>query len=363
MQEWKKSKLLFWTVWLLAAALLIQTLMRIDFILNPVIGILTALSTPLLIAGFLYYLLNPIIEVLQKARLKRIYGIILVMLLLVSLVVFSFLWGIPLLIEQTGLLISGIPGFIDRLNSFAQRLAEEPWMQNVDYEAILLEVEAWLSRVGTTVLNRLATGVGQMISRITNIAFLAITVPVILFYMFKDGHRFPTNASRIFPEKYRNDVKNLLIKVNETISSYISGKGMASLIVGVSLFVGYVLFSFPASLLLAFFGGITNFIPYVGPFIGAAPAVLIGLSESFGKGLTAALLVLVVQQVDGNFLTPMFVGKSLDIHPLTVILILLAAANIGGLVGMLIGVPVYAIVKTIVLHIVQMRQKWTSKKV
>lgn len=363
MQEWKKSKLMFWTIWLLAAALLTQTLMRIDFILNPVLGILTALFTPLLIAGFLYYLLNPLIELLGKIKVKRLYGIILVMLLLIGIVVFLIFWGIPLLIEQAGILISGIPEFIERLNAYTQVLADEPWMQNVDIGTILAEVEAWLSRVGSNFLNQIASGMGQLISRITGIAFLFITVPVILFYMFKDGYKFPDTAAQVFPKKYRMDVRGLLIKVDETISSYVSGKGMASLLVGVLLFVGYIIFSFPASLLLAIFAGVTNFIPYVGPFIGAAPAILIGLSESVAKGVTAALLVLVVQQLDSNFLTPTFVGKSLSVHPLTVILILLAAANIGGLVGMLIGVPVYAIIKTIVVHFIQIREKWKSREV
>ncbi|GEK92058.1 AI-2E family transporter [Alkalibacterium kapii] len=347
MINWKDSKLMFWTIWLLAVAILIYVLQRIDFILNPLVGILTALFMPLLIAGFLYYLLNPIVKLLERFKVKRIIGIAIVMLLLIGFVAISILLGIPMLIEQTSNLISGIPVLIRELEKYASKLAEEPWMQQVDIELALVNLEEWLRNTGARFLSGVASGLGSVIQAFTDVAFLFITVPVILFYMLYDGHRFLPLVVEKTPTKYKQNIKEMILQTNVTISSYISGKGMASLIVGILLFIMYSIINLPSAFLLSFFAAITNFIPYVGPFIGAAPAIVVGLIESPALAVLAAVFVLIAQQLDSNFLTPLLVGKSLAIHPLTVILVLLASANIAGLVGMLIGVPVFAILKTI----------------
>lgn len=357
MDTWRKSKLMFWTVWFFIVAMLIFVLQQVDFILNPIVAILTALFMPLLIAGFLYYLLNPLVKMLERVKLKRTYGVVLVMLVLLGTVIFTLLLGIPMIIDQTSALIAGIPDFINQLEVYAIRLAEEPWMQQVDFDSILMNMENWLRDVGTGLLNSFMTSVGGAFQMVTEVAFLTITVPVILFYMLHDGKKFPGFVESISPEQYKKNIKELLLQMDATIASYISGKGLASLVVGGMLFILYSIIGLPSAFVLSVFAAITNFIPYVGPYIGAAPAVIVGLIESPTRAILAALSVLIAQQLDGNFLTPLFVGKSLSIHPLTVILVLLASANIAGLIGMLIGVPLFAMLKTIVVYLVKWRKE------
>ncbi|MDZ7834243.1 MAG: AI-2E family transporter [Alkalibacterium sp.] len=252
MIKWKESKLMFWTVWLLAVALLIYLLQRVDFILNPLVGILTALFMPLLIAGFLFYLLNPLVEILERFKVKRIIGIAVVMLLLSGFIILSILLGIPMLIEQTSNLISGIPVFISELEIYANRLAEEPWMQQVDINMALENLEIWLRDLGSRVLSGLISGVGAAITAFTELAFLFITIPVILFYMLHDGRKFLPMVVDMTPVKYKGNVKEMIIKTDDTISSYISGKGMASLLVGVLLFIMYSIVGMPSAFLLSF---------------------------------------------------------------------------------------------------------------
>lgn len=363
MIDWKKSKLMFWTIWLLAVSILIFILQQIDFILNPLVGILTALFMPLLIAGFLYYLLNPIVKLLERIKVKRIVGIAIVMILLLGLMVLTILMGIPMLIDQTTNLVSGIPDFVRELETYALLLAEEPWMQQIDIQAALNSFELWLRGISSQFLSGIVSGVGGAIAMFTEIAFVSITVPVILFYMLYDGKKFLPFVVDLTPVKFKENVHEMIIQTDATISSYISGKGMASLLVGVLLFILYSIVRMPSAFLLSVFAAITNFIPYVGPFIGAGPAVIVGLIESPGRALLAATFVLIVQQLDGNLFTPFFVGKSLSIHPLTVILILLASANIAGLIGMLIGVPLFAIIKTIATYSIKMIKQHKLTKV
>ncbi len=345
---------MFWTIWLLLAAILIVVLQQIDFILNPFVGILTALFMPLLIAGFLYYLLNPIVQLLERIKIKRVIGIALVMLMLVGILVFAVVVGIPMLIEQATNIVSGIPQFINQLEIYALRLGEEPWMQEINIAPILENLEVWLGDIGSRFLSGLVSGVGNLVQKYTDIAFMAITIPVILFYMLYDGWKFVPLVLDHTSTKYRKNVKDMLIQTDEVMSGYISGKGIASIIVGGLLFFLYTLAGIPSALLLSLFAAITNFIPFVGPFIGAAPAIIVGLVESRTLAVLAGLFVLIVQQLDSNLLTPFFVGKSLSIHPLTVILVLLASANIAGLLGMLIGVPVFVMIKTIGYYVARM---------
>lgn len=353
---------MFWTVWLLAASLLIFVLQQIDFILNPIIGILTALFMPLLIAGFLYYLLNPIVKLLERVRVKRPYGIAIVMFLLLGLIVLAILRGIPMLVEQTTSLVSGIPDFISELETYALRISQEPWMEQLDVETALNNFETWLRNISSQFLSGIVSGVGGAIQMFTEIAFISITVPVILFYMLYDGSKFVPFAVSLTPQRYKGNVEELIQQTDRTISSYISGKGMASFLVGLLLFIMYSIIGLPYTFLLSFFAAITNFIPYVGPFIGAGPAVIVGLIESPATAVLASVFVLIAQQLDSNLFTPLFVGKSLSIHPLTVILVLLASANIAGLVGMLIGVPLFAILKTIVTYLIGMVKEHKIEK-
>lgn len=361
--DWKKSKLMFWTIWLLAVSVLIFVLQQIDFILNSLVGILTALFMPLLIAGFLYYLLNPVVKVLEKMRVKRIVGIAIVMILLMGILVITVLMGIPMLIEQTTNLVSGIPDFVRELETYSLRLAEEPWMQQIDIQAALNNLEVWLREITSQFLTGIVSSVGGAIAMFTEIAFISITVPVILFYMLYDGKKFLPFVVDLTPAKFKENVSEMIVQTDATISSYVSGKGMASLLVGILLFVLYSIVRMPSAFLLSVFAAITNFIPYVGPFIGAGPAVIVGLIESPGRAVLAAVFVLIAQQLDSNLFTPFLVGKSLSIHPLTVILVLLASANIAGLVVMLIGVPLFAIIKTIVTYSIKMVKQHKLTKV
>ena len=157
---------------------------------------------------------------------------------------------------------------------------------------------------------------------------LLFTVPFILLFMFKDGHKFIDALSHFFPKAIRKELRQTVKELNETLSAYISSTILDALIIGVMSFLAMRIFDQPYSLLLAVICGITNIIPYVGPFIGAVPAI-----------------------IDGNLIKPLLFGKSMNIHPLTIILVLIGAGSVAGILGMLICIPVYAVIKTIILNI------------
>ena len=358
-EKMKNSKVMFWSLELLILATLIFVSTKIDFLFSPIITFVTTLFAPILIAGFLFYILNPIVVFLEKrVKIKRILAIIIVLILLVGILALSIGILLPALLNQIKALIENLPQFISSVEDWTNQLLSHPKLQGLDLSDTLEKLNLDFGTMAKKFVDNLYNGVGSIVGKIVGAALLIITVPFILFYMLKDGHRLMPTLKRAMPEPYRDEMSDLIEKMNKTISKYISGQTIECLFVGVATAIGYALLGVDYAILFGTIAGLTNMIPYLGPYLGLAPAVVAtlfsGEEDAVFKAILCCILVLIVQQIDGNIIYPNIIGKSLDIHPLTIIIILLVAGNIAGLMGMILGVPFYAIVKTIVVHIYHM---------
>lgn len=353
----KNSKLMFWSVELLVIATLILVSSKIDFVFQPIGTFFTTLFAPILIAGFLYYLLNPLVNLLMKMGVKRIVAIALIFILLIGMIVLIFMSVIPNLVEQLVSLAKNIPGFISNMQTWLQEAADNatrfPLFKELDVDKYISNLDVSAGSIIQQSLTGVTNGLGSVIGKITTVVLLLITVPFILFYMLKDGEKLVPNIERLFPEKQRANIKGLLQQLNKTLSDYISGQAIECLFVGTFTFLGYLLIGVDYAFLFGVIAGLTNLIPYLGPYLGLAPALIYTFFDSPTRALLCILIVLVVQQIDGNVIYPNVIGKSLNIHPLTIILILLVAGNLSGILGVFLGVPVYAILRTLVIFLVK----------
>ncbi|WP_407372055.1 AI-2E family transporter [Carnobacterium sp.] len=351
MKHLKHSKLLLWTLWVLAMVLIIYYATKISFVFKPLFVLFSTLFIPVLSAGFLFYLLNPLINVMQKLKIKRSYAIILVMFLFLSGATIFIIKTFPVLMNQLSDLVANSPAILSDIEVQTKDIALFSTFNNVDLEETLNQLNLSLDAFSKTILSSFTTSISSIIGAIANLTVVLITVPIVLFYMFHDGEKLQLAVTHLFPNKYQKHVFELLHQTNLVITAYISGKGLASIVVAVLIYFGFLIIGLPYTLLLAIVNGFTNLIPYIGPFIGAVPAIIVALTISPTTALLVALIVLVVQQLDANFLTPKFVGKSLAIHPLTIIIILLVAGKMLGIIGIIFGVPAFAVIKTIVVYI------------
>lgn len=351
----KNSKLMFWTMEILLIATLIFVSSKIDFVFQPIGTFFTTLFAPVLIAGFLYYLLNPLVHLLTKLGLKRIYAILIIFLLLIGVLVLLVMSLIPNLIQQIISLAESIPSFMGNLQAWLKDLADQatqyPLYTELNIDKYINNLDVSYGNLIQQFLEGLTSGLGSFIGKITTIVVMVVTVPFILFYMLKDGDKLVPNIERIFPSKQQKNIGVLLGQLNKTLSDYISGQAIECLFVGTFTFLGYLLIGVNYAFLFGVVSGLTNLIPYLGPYLGLAPALIYTFFDSPTKAVLCILVVLVVQQVDGNVIYPNVIGKSLNIHPLTIILILLVAGNLSGLLGVFLGVPVYAILRTIIIFI------------
>lgn len=356
----KNSKLMFWSLELLILATLIFVSQKIDFLFSPIATFFSTLFAPVLIAGFLFYILNPLVRLLEKLKIKRIWGILIVFILLVALIAIALVTLIPYLTNQISSLAKSIPQTTNQVEAWFRQLANEPALKNLDLESYLDKLDISYGNVITNALNGITGSLGSIFSAVASVTVIVVTAPFILFYMLKDGDKLQPAIGKMIPEKHRGDVLELLGKMNETIATYISGQAIECLFVATFTSIGYLIVGVDYALLFGVIAGLTNLIPYLGPYLGLLPAVLVTVFDSPFKALLCCVVVLVVQQIDGNIIYPNVIGKSLKIHPLTIILILLVAGNLSGLLGIFLGVPIYAVARTVVIYIYniyQLREK------
>ncbi|EOH99881.1 hypothetical protein UAW_00376 [Enterococcus haemoperoxidus ATCC BAA-382] len=353
-EKLRQSKLFFWSAELLVIATLIFVSSKINFIFTPIGTFFSTLFAPVLVAGFLYYILNPIVNLLMKTNMKRIFAILIVFLLLIVALVLLLVSVIPSLVSQLSSLASNMPDVFKGVEAWVYQMAELPIFKDFDLPKYIDQLDISYGNIIQQFISGLSSSLGSIVSTVASTTIIIVTAPFILFYMLKDGDRIVPGVKRFLPEKRQDDIVELLGKLNKTLSSYISGQAIECLFVATFTVIGYSLIGVRYAFLFGVIAGVTNLIPYLGPYIGLAPAVFVTVFDEPFKALLCCLVVLIVQQIDGNIIYPNVIGKSLQIHPLTIIIILLVAGNIAGLLGIFLAVPFYAVCKTIVVHVYTM---------
>ncbi|MGP7816741.1 AI-2E family transporter [Niallia sp. 01092] len=351
-----KKKFQYWLLQILLIVAIIYICTKISFLFQPVGVLFSTLFAPIIITGFLYFLLNPIVVFLQKSKIPKTLAILLIYVVIIGLVILAIGSVFPLISKQITELFSNIPNYADQTIKYFHYLNDTKqyqWLLNQNY-VTLEDIGDRLNEIAQTIPSNLTNSLSTIISTMTNITVTIVTVPFLLFYFFKDGNKFPSALSKFFPSSYRNEGVKIIKETSETLAAYIQGQVMVATFVGTLAYIGYWIIDLDYALVMAMIVAITNIIPYVGPLIGGAPAVIIALFTSPTQALLVIVVITIAQQVEGNVLSPLILGKRLDTHPATIIILLLVAGNLAGVLGMILAIPTYAVAKTIVLNIIRL---------
>ncbi|MDQ0219615.1 AI-2E family transporter [Peribacillus cavernae] len=332
--------------------LLILVGTKIDFVFQPIVALVQTLFFPFLIAGVLYYLFRPVVNFLHARRVPKILSILLIYLVAIGIcTLLVYLVG-PILQEQVNNLIKNTPALAETIQAKVIELQQSEWVnrfqQNDQFnlEEISDKVTGYLSES----LASIGTNIANFIGIITSVVTIFVTVPFILYYMLKEGEKAPEQVLRLLPSTQQANGNKILADLDEALSSFIQGQVFVSFCVGVMLYIGYLIIGIEYSLILAIVAMLTNVIPYLGPIIAVIPAIFVAMIDSPGMIIKVLIVMVIAQQIEGNVISPQLMGRQLDIHPLTIISLLLVAGSIGGLLGLILAVPVYAVLKVIVLH-------------
>ncbi len=352
----KKQSVLYWSIELLVLASLIWVCTKIDFIFRPVLIFISVVFVPVIISLFLYYMLRPILKLflkikIGKYRMPRSLASLLIVVILILLVCGVIAAIIPSMVNELTQIVKGLPTAAKETQRWIIHLSHHPWLRGIDFNAYYKQLNDQLSQSSQTILKGITNQAGTVINMVTSTVIVAITVPVMLFYMLKDSDKFVPSVQKFFSKEHGEEIAKLLHQMNATLSSYIAGQAIECIFVAVATSIGYLIIGQPIAIVLGLIAGLTNMIPYVGPYIGIAPALMVSLAMAPKKLIWVVVVVIIVQQIDGNIIYPNIIGRTLQIHPLTIIMLLLAAGNIAGIPGMILCIPFYAVVKTIFNYI------------
>ncbi len=308
-----------------------------------------------IIAWLLSVLLSPVVDFLESKGLKRGWAILIVMILILALVGFTFSLIIPGIIRTVEAMTSKLQSNV--ITEFSMKI-EAFFEKNFNNAELARNVTARLNEIGVNLLNSL----GEFFKNVG--AFLAsmVIVPVITFFLIKDSRRFKRAVISKVPNKYFELSLNILHKVENQVGKYIQGQAIDALIVGLLSTLGLFLINIrfdnpvPYFVFIGMLAGLANMIPYVGPVVGAVPALataIINNPDNLGLVLLWIVIMFVlVQAIDNAFVSPLVVSKSVNMHPLVVIVVVIIGGNIAGAIGMLFAVPLTGIVKVTLSQVI-----------
>lgn len=341
----RKNKLFFWTSEILLLTVIFYLWREMGAIITPFVSVVNTIMIPFLLGGFLYYLTNPIVIFLQKYfKINRIIGILLTLCALVWGLVIGVVYLLPILVNQ---LTSLIATSQSRLQDLIVDLSTYPAFQNLDIQATIQQLNLSYVDILQNILNSVTNSVGSVLSALFSTVLIIIMTPVFLVYFLLDGNKFLPMLERTVLKRDKLHIAGLLKNLNATIARYISGVAIDAIIIGCLAFIGYSVIGLKYALVFAIFSGLANLIPYVGPSIGLIPMIIANVFTDPHRMLIAVVYMLIIQQVDGNILYPRIVGGVMKVHPITILVLLLLSSNIYGVIGMIVAVPTYSILKEI----------------
>ncbi|MFB9275001.1 AI-2E family transporter [Cohnella cellulosilytica] len=346
-------KFVLFLVVILLIGLNILVLDKISYVFHPFIVVLETVFLPFMLTGVVYYLLNPIVDYLERLKIKRVYSIVGLYLVILTVLTLIVMKVVPLLSQQISSLIVQFPTYSqDAQLKFEELIGNEYFNQLQNMLGIdTAKVVDDFSERASAILSNAWSGIGSLVGKITETVLAIITVPFILFYLLKDRKKLAPFVLGFVPSRLRNRSFGVMLEMNHQVSSYIRGQIIVSACIGVLLYIGYLIIGLDYSLVLAVIAACTSIVPYLGPAIAITPALIVAMMTSPIMLLKMIVIWTIVQLVEGKFISPQIMGKSMHVHPITIIFVIITAGNLFGMLGIILAVPGYAILKVICTHL------------
>ncbi|MCS7462342.1 AI-2E family transporter [Paenibacillus doosanensis] len=348
-----RNQFVFFLLILLLIGLNILVLTKVNFIFRPFLVLVKTVLLPIILSGIMYYLLNPVVAYLESKKVRRVYSIIVLYLLILGILALIIVTVIPLIRQQILSLVENLPAYSEVIKlQFEQLMGMKlinQLAQAINYNSD--DLINSISQRASSMLNHTWSSLSGFLGALTETILAIVTVPFILFYLLIDGKRLPPYILQFVPIVIRDQTFRVMKEMSHQISSYIRGQIIVSFCIGFLLFIGYQVIGLDYSLVLAVMAACTSIVPYLGPAIAITPALIVASVTSPVMLLKMIAIWTIVQLIEGKFISPQIMGKTLHIHPVTIIFVILTAGNLFGIAGIILAVPGYAVLKVIVTHL------------
>lgn len=303
---------------------------------------------PFLLAIVLSYLFNPLVKVLVKKGFSRTAALI-----------FIYVMFVLILAVGVGLVIPTVVFELNRLAEFVPQYFAEVQEMAYEFQARYSEVQlpqAVRQAIDDAVLTvqgkllGLVSSAAQSVLGIFSALFSVVLAPILSFYLLKDVDGMRVGLGRFIPAQERKGTLRLLSEIDQVVAGFVRGQLIVAAIVGTLVTLALLLLKIRFAMILGIVAGITEIIPYFGPFIGAIPALAVAASTSTADAVKVLIALVAVQQLEAQLISPRIIGKHVGLHPLAVIFALLAGFELFGVVGMIVAVPIAGIIRVLVDH-------------
>jgi len=336
-QKWMALALLLLTGWVL-------------YLLSPVLS-------PFVIGAILAYLGDPLVDRLEKRKVPRTLGVSMVFILFSSIAVLALLMLVPLIQKQLVIMYKAIPDFLIWINATAI-----PWVElqtgfsvaSLEPDLIIAKLQEHLQSTGAIAANIL-TGVGSSSMALALWLTNVVLIPVVAFYLMRDWDKMVSNIQEMLPRKKVSVVTRLASEMDEVLGAFLRGQLLVMLALGVIYSVGLWMIGLNVALIIGMIAGLASIVPYLGFIVGITAAIIAAVVQfgDFSVLLYIGLVFGIGQMLESMLLTPLLVGDKIGLHPVAVIFAIMAGGQLFGFVGILVALPVAAVIMVLIRHLFQ----------
>lgn len=295
--------------------------------------------------------LKPTIDWLEKKKIPRIIGITIVYISLFTLTILIFILIIPPIIEQTKQLATNFPYYWEKITKglgiIRDYSANYGWLEHINN----------LTEALKTNLANLTGNIFGALSSLFGGVTAFIFILVITFYMTLEENAAERITKLLIPQNYKKKINDLIKKLEEKIGLWVRGQIVLMVIIGFLSFIFLSILKVNYALVLGLFAGLTEIIPYLGPLIGAIPAIFIAFTQSPYKALAVIILYFAIQEFENDILVPKVMEKAVGLNPIISIFALLIGAKIAGILGVLLSIPIATSIIVIIKEFYPTKQK------
>jgi predicted PurR-regulated permease PerM len=320
---------------------------------------ISSIIAPFLYALVLSYFLHPLVKWLEQKKIKRPIAILLVFLALFLLIYILFMSFVPNLAKEVTALAKEIPNIFAFIQRFLRdaKLADfqlpaflpEGFLEFLNLDAQLMKVSEFLTQYVTSLPSAIFGAMRSLLN--------LVMTPLITFYYLKDKERFSNGLLNFFHDDAKEKIKEGAGQIDKVLGGFIRGQLLVAAFVGTLTGLGSWVIGIPNATIIGVVSGITNIIPYFGPFLGGILPVVLGLMNDPITALWVVIWILVVQQIEASFISPQIMSHSVGLHPLTVMFSVLLFGSAMGVTGMILAVPIAGTIKVFYAYAMEYRQK------
>lgn len=336
----------------LVAAILLSTYLIKEWGLLGFIKEFLVVISPIFIGFLIAWLFEPLVTTMQKKKIPRVLGCIIVYLVIISVLFLTIYLFIPSLISEVKDFVKVAPDIYEELSSFVLNIIQRFDTNNfINVTSLKKELTNWISDYGMSIasdLPKYLLSVGKVIISGGINFVLGLMVG---FYLLYDFHKVNEFIFNMLPENIKYGYKDLTNRINTSLRSYVQGVLLVMVLVFITQSIGLTIAGLEAPILFALFCAVTDIIPYFGPYIGGIPAVIVGFTMSPITGICVLISIVIVQLLENNFYQPLIMGHTMKLHPVTIMIGLLIFEHFFGILGMVVATPVIACLKVFILFL------------